>query len=69
MRIDSQSNGLFLAGMKMLYPCPQTRVLTMDIYIYICVYIYVYIFVYVHLYVCINICVYAGGFMLPAGSE
>jgi hypothetical protein len=49
----------FLAGMKMLYPCPQTRVPAMDIYIYIyiyvcvCVCVYIYVCIYVILYVCI----------------
>jgi hypothetical protein len=56
----------FFSCIKILYPCPQTRVpaiacVYIYIYIYMCVcvcvfiYIYTYIFVYVYLYVCMYI--------------
>jgi hypothetical protein len=60
----------FFSCIKILYPCPQTRVpaiacvyiyIYIYIYIYMCVcvcvfiYIYTYIFVYVYLYVCMYI--------------
>jgi hypothetical protein len=48
------STGFFsLAGMKMLYPCPQTRVPAMDIYVYIYVCVCVCLCVFIYMYACI----------------
>jgi hypothetical protein len=67
-RFDYKPDGFFLAGIKILYPCPHTYVPAMDVCVCICVCIYVYI-IYIH--ICIFICVYlcAHGFVVPLGSE